>query len=270
MQLREFADRILFCESLEMKLQPAEKPLTDDEPGPPVRVSKPARPPALRFAHRPRGAKMPHPDSFYQPILRATAHHILANHELQALEVMAFTLRAFPKAPKEFRIGLVDVMHDEQRHTRMHLRRLEALGLEFGQRRVNGYVWKKALDFESPLDYCACLALTFEGGNLDHSLEFAGYFEEAGDEQSAEVMRVIHRDEIEHVAFGLHWLRRLKPSEQSDWEAYTAHLHWPMAPHHAKGSVFQRESRRRCGMTDEFIAHLEQATATQAPIDSRG
>ena len=37
-------------------------------------------------------------------------------------------------------------------------------------------------------------------------------------------MRAIHRDEIQHVAFGVHWLRRLKLPGQSEWEAYESSL----------------------------------------------
>ena len=33
-------------------------------------------------------------------------------------------------------------------------------------------------------------------------------------------MRVIHRDEIRHVAFGLTWLQFLEPEGQTDWDAY--------------------------------------------------
>ena len=36
-------------------------------------------------------------------------------------------------------------------------------------------------------------------------------------------MKAIHRDEIHHVAFGLEWLKRLKPDDQTDWDAYASH-----------------------------------------------
>ena len=263
MEIREFADRILHSTLLDEKLRAPEAPLTDAEPGAAVRVATPARPPELRFTKRRRAVRMPHPDGFIEPRLRAVAHHIMANHELQALEVMAWTLRAFPDAPAEFRSGIIEVMRDEQRHTRLHLRRLESFGLRFGAKPVNGHVWRKALESVDLLDYLACLPLTFEGGNLDHSLEFADRFDRAGDEASANVMRVIHRDEIRHVAFGLTWLRRLKPEGQTDWDAYVERLHPPMHPKHAQGTRFDREARLAAGMTPEFIDRLERARSQQ-------
>ena len=101
------------------------------------------------------------------------------------------------------------------------------------------------------------LPLTFEGRNLDHSLEFEQYFLDAGDRRSAALMRLIHEDEIGHVAFGLHWLRKLKPSGQSDWDTYVAHLDWPLRPEKARGNTFQRDARRAAGMSEEFIDRLE-------------
>jgi uncharacterized ferritin-like protein (DUF455 family) len=257
MKLAEFADQILLSPSISTKLSPLCGDPTDSAPGPLVRIPLPARPPELRFCGRRESPPMPHPDTFADSYRRAVAHHIMANHELQALEVMAFVLRAFPEAPAEFRAGLVRVMADEQRHTRLHLERLAELGMAFGALPVNGYFWRKAQEFESVLDYVAGLPLTFESRNLDHTLEFEGWFRQAGDERSAGVMRVIHRDEIQHVAFGVHWLRRLKDPDQSEWEAYESSLKWPLRPEKSRGHAFDRESRLAAGMSAEFVDRLE-------------
>lgn len=262
MELRAFAERVLQSESISEKLRPLEDPATDNEPGLACRPERPARPPQLQFAGRKQAPLMPHANTFPDPAKRALAHHIMANHELQALEVMAFTLVAFPDAPPEFRDGLARIMADEQRHTRMHIERAAVLGMQFGEVPVNGYFWAKALEFTSVLDYLAGLPLTFEGCNLDHTLEFAESFEAAGDSRSAALMRVIHRDEIEHVRFGLDWLRRLKPAEQSDWEAYVSHLHWPLRPEKSKGKTFHREPRLAAGMTEEFLDQLKKVEKT--------
>lgn len=260
MELREFAERILLSESLDEKLARAAHSWTDKRPGEAWRPEGPARSKELRFAARRTAPTMPKPGAFKDVKKRAIAHHIMANHELQALEVMAWVLVAFPEAPAEFRRGMIGVMADEQRHTRLHIERAAALGLRFGELPVNCYIWRKAQQFDNVLDYLATLPLVFEGANLDHTLEFAAYFEQAGDERGAAIMRAIHRDEIQHVAFGLEWLRKLKSPEQSDWEAFQSHLKWPLRPEKAHGDVFQREARRAAGMTDEFINQLAGAS----------
>lgn len=276
MEIRLFAERVLLSESLEEKLIPVELPLTDEEPGEPLRVEEPGRPENLQFAPRRAAPAMPHPSNFKEVKKRAIAHHIMANHELQALEVMAYMLCAFPDAPAEFRTGMVEVMADEQRHTRMHMTRSAALGIEFGELPVNCYIWKKALEFENELDYLAGLPLTFEGRNLDHTIEFEQYFLDADDPKSAAMMRQIHKDEIEHVAFGIKWLRKLKAPTESDWEAFCKHLHWPLRPFKAKGETFQREARREAGLSTEFIDMLEQTqpdpdiTVPKEPASSTG
>jgi uncharacterized ferritin-like protein (DUF455 family) len=256
MELRAFAERVLLTPDLEIKLAAPDGPLADASPGVSVRHPLPARPTNLQFAAPRRSPPMARGKALRDEGKRAVAHHIMANHELQALEVMAWTLCAFPEAPGEFRSGLGWVMQEEQRHTRMHVERARKLGLEFGDIPVNCYIWKKAMEFQSPLDYLAGLPLVFEARNLDHTLEFAAEFEAAGDLRSAALMRTIHDDEIRHVAFGIEWLRRLKPEEQSEWEAFESHLHWPIRPSKARGDVFQREARQAAGLSDEFIARL--------------
>lgn len=260
MEVRAFAEQVLYSESLAGKLKHASGNFTDHSPGEPVDVREPARSENLKFAPHRSAASMPKPGAFRDPVRRATAHHILANHELQALEVMARVALLFPEAPTEFRTGLCEIMQEEQRHTRMHAERAAMLGVEFGSLPVNSYIWKKSLNFRCVLDYVATLPLVFEGCNLDHTLEFASYFEAAGDDRSAALMRVIHRDEISHVAFGMDWLRKLKPAGKSDWDTFCEHLDWPLRPIKAKGEVFQRNARLDAGMSTDFIERLEQAT----------
>ncbi len=258
MNLRDFADRILLSATIADKVVPLDGEATDETPGPALRVALPARPPELAFCGRRETPPMPHPNTLADPARRAIAHHIMANHELQALEVMAFVLRAFPEAPAEFRFGMARIMADEQRHTRMHIERMSEFGIKFGDIRVNGYFWGKAQEFQSLLDYLAGLPLTFEGRNLDHTLEFEEWFRQAGDERSAGIMRAIHRDEIQHVAFGVHWFQRLKHPDQSDWEAYAAALKWPLRPEKSRGKSFDRASRLAAGMSPEFVDRLEK------------
>ena len=257
MELRAFAERVLYSDDLSRKTTRIAGTLTDEVPGAAVRVAEPTRPENLQFAARKTAPAMPKAESLKDLRKRAIAHHVMANHELQALEVMAMVLLAFPDAPADFRIGLAHVMFDEQRHTRMHVQRCEELGIRFGDLPVNGWIWKKAQDYSSTLEYVAGLPLVFEVANLDHTAEFEQYFRDAGDRRSAAMMRAIHKDEIRHVEFGLNWLRRLKPEGISDWDAWTGALHWPIRPSKARGDLFQREARLQAGLTPGFIYPLE-------------
>ncbi len=257
MELRAFAERILLSESIEVKLTSIDGPVEDSTPGPAVRVETPARPENLRFAAPRTTPSMPHPLALGDESKRAVAHHIMANHELQALEVMAWMLLAFPEAEAEFRLGLARVMADEQRHTRMHMERAARLGVEFGQLPVNCYIWKQTRTIDSLLDYVAVLPLVFEARNLDHTLELERAFLAVHDPKSAALMRRIHEDEIEHVAFGLQWINHWKAPDETTWEAFRSHLKWPMNPSKAIGDEFCREARVQSGMDVEFLAAME-------------
>lgn len=258
MELRAFAERVLFSDSLDEKLERVKDAFTDDQPGDARRVPVPTRPTNLVFGAPRTAPPMPNPETFEDPLRRGIAHHIMANHELQALEVMAAQLLAYPDLPREFRLGVARVMEDEQRHTRMHAERCLSLGVPFGSKPINSYIWRKSLEFRGILDYLAGLPLTFEGCNLDHTVEFEQHFRNAGDLKSAAVMRQIHHDEIEHVAFGYQWLVKFKPPELSDWEAYVQHLHWPLRPVKSIGDCFQLDARVAAGLSPEFVANLQK------------
>ncbi len=264
MEIREFAARCLLATDLDLKLAPPDETPTDQFPGEPHRAELPGRPANLQFGERRTAPAMPSAQGLKDPAKRGIAHHIMANHELQALEVMAWTLLAFPEAPADFRSGMVAVMRDEQRHTRMHVERAARLGVRFGDYPVNCYIWKKAMAFGNVLDYLAGLPLVFEGRNLDHSLELEAAFLAAGDERSAALMRRIHEDEIEHVRFGIEWFRRLKPDSLSDWDAFEQHLHWPLRPGKARGEVFQRDARLQAGLSPDFVDRIERAGSSES------
>ncbi|MEM9702258.1 MAG: DUF455 family protein, partial [Planctomycetota bacterium] len=226
MELQALAARVLLSPSIAVKLRLPRGPLTDENPGTAVRVSEPARARELRFRYRKNGPALPRGEALRDRGRRGVAHHILANHELQAAEVMASVLLAFPQAPKPFRAELGDILRDELRHTRMHLARANACGLRFGDCTVNGHVWRSAARFRDEAEYLCVLPLVFEARNLDESLELAAMFEAAGDPHGAGVMRRIHDDEIGHVAFGLRWLRAFTADNASrdDFDAWTTRL----------------------------------------------
>jgi uncharacterized ferritin-like protein (DUF455 family) len=256
MEIRDFALSVVTTEDLGTKLAPAPAGLTDDSPGPPLRIERPGRPARLAFQRRievPSIAGMP------DPAQRPRILHALANHELQAVELFAWALLAFPDAPGDFRRGLLRILDDEQRHTRMYIARVEDAGAHFGDFPVNGYFWSKVGSITSPLRFLCAMSLTFENANLDHTIDYEEAARQAGDAKTAAVIERVHRDEIEHVRFGWTWLQVFKREDESAWDAFRANLTWPLRPAKARGRTFHREGREAAGLDPAFIARLEES-----------
>lgn len=255
METRCYALSIIEARSLEAKLSPPPSGLTDHEPGPALLVERPARPPGLEI--RPgREVKVPPIGGMHEPAQRARILHGFANHEFQAVELLAWALLAFPDAPAAFRRGLLEILEEEQRHCRMYIGRLESLGVRFGDYPVSGYFWNKLAAVETLLEFVCTLSLTFENANLDHTVEYAAAARAVGDEKTAAVIDQIHQDEILHVRFGAHWLRCLKDPAQSMSEAYRQSVRWPLRPALARGKTFHPEGRRAAGLDPDFIELL--------------
>lgn len=268
MEIQAFARAVVESPDLATKLRPAPRDLTDDAPGRRRPDLRPGRSAALAIQPG-RAVKVPRLAGFADPAQRARILHALANHELQAAELFAWALLAFPDAPPAFRRGLLGILDDEQRHTRMYIARVEALGARFGDFPVSGYFWNKVDDLRTPLHFVCAMSLTFENANLDHTVVTADAARVAGDDKTARVIEQVHRDEIRHVAFGWRWLERLKPPDQRAWDAYRAALAWPLRPVKARGEPFHLDSRRAAGLEEDFIAALANETdeATRASDD---
>lgn len=259
MELREWATRVFSADSLEEKLLAPPgglKDLTDHQPGSPVAWTRPPRPSHLQIAGKTQRKKFPHPTSLEREEMRARCLHVFANHELMALEMMAWALLAFPQADSSFRKGLANILLDEQRHFRLYCERLEVMGVKFGDLPVNDHFWRSAGYITSPLDWVCTMHLTFEQCNLDHAPYFGRLFAEVEDHASAGLMKTIFEDEIRHVRFGSRWLKHYQPPQTSLFDVYQAHCTTGNPPARAMGPEFQEEARRAAGLDEDYIQRL--------------
>ena len=261
MELRDFAIRLLHADTLEGKLY---RPpggmaaLTDREPGAPVAWDQPSRPVELCIAPRKERKRLPAPASLHEPDMRVRCLHAFANHELMAVELMAWALLAYPQAPAGFRAGLVRLIFDEQRHLKLYMDRIAELGARFGDLPVNDHFWRCADSLTTPLKWVCAMNLTFEQGNLDHAPVFEEHFRAVEDHRSGDIMRQILEDEIFHVGFGVQWLKHYAPTERP-FEAYVANLTFHNAPGRARSEVFNVEARRRAGLDEAFIEAMQKS-----------
>ena len=253
MNITEFAEQIVFSNSLEEKLASPGKLSFDrlacDWLPSEKSLRSPGRPVDLRMQHDPGSNIQPPKDSQLEnERARGQLLHFLANHELLATELMALVLLKFPDAPRSFRQGVLVTLQEEQQHTRMYLRRMEECGVEFGTYPVSGQFWRFVEPMQSPMDFVSRLSLTFEQANLDYSLHFANVFHRISDLETASLLRQIYEDEISHVQHGLHWFRQWKDPAKSDWDAWNEALEFPVSPARARGP-----GRHSIGMGDERL-----------------
>jgi uncharacterized ferritin-like protein (DUF455 family) len=185
---------------------------------------------------------------------RARVLHELANHELQAIELIALALLRWPDAPAGFRRGLVATLRDEQRHCAMYLARLRACGEDVGVVPVSRFFWDTLGGIQTPEAFLAGLSLCFEVANLDFCQTWRTRFADAGDPKTADVLSAVYTDEIRHVAHGLVWFDRWTDGDRID--AWEQHLPPPLTPARGRGPQFDRVGRIAAGFTEAEVERL--------------
>ncbi len=263
--LRAWCLSILESGDLATKLRapagPDGAPLTDDLGGEPVFFDRPARDPQIALSER--ADSLPKLHELKDPEARAICLERFAHHELQAIELFAWALLAYPELPPEARRGMAAALVDEQRHCRLYLKRLEAHGRRFGEGALSDYFWKHVPEIRAseagPLAFFCAMGLTLEQANLDFALTYRDAFRQAGDEQTAKVLELVHREEIGHVRLAVDWLRKLDEEASSLTEAYERSVPFPYCAARAKARRFDVASRKRAGLDEEFIEHVRTA-----------
>jgi len=258
MDIRTFAERVLFGHKLSEKLVSPGR-LTDENTGQALAmIRRPARPAGLELSsNTKKRVTFPSVAALDDPTARGRVLHFFANHELLALELMALALLRFPNAPGRFRKRLVATMKDEQKHLNLYLARMKTLGVELGTVPLNSFFWDRLSTVETPLEFVAGMSMTFEQANLDFSLFYRDAFRTVGDQFTADIMDEVLVDEIAHVRHGTHFFDQWRSPELTQWDAYRALLQYPLTPARAKGIGFTRTHRKKAGLDEDFIARLE-------------
>ncbi len=265
MEIRQFAEIILYGKDLtrEKLLHPGE--LTDDFPGQAVLTpSSPGRPSGLDFVSEYQTKKIfPNLNALEKEHERAVMLHFFANHELLAMELMALALLRFPDAPSAFRLGIARTIMEEQRHMTLYISRMNELGLEFGSISVNQFFWKCLSDMKSPLDYVVKMSMTFEQANLDFACFYREKMHKIGDKETASILDSVYEDEIGHVKHGVVWFEKWRDQSVSSWNFYCQNLQFPLSPARAKGVIFDSEARVKAGLDNVFIEQLSVYSASK-------
>jgi uncharacterized ferritin-like protein (DUF455 family) len=214
--------------------------------------ARPGRPSELLAARK--AAKTPGKDALREPSKRAQILHTFFHHELQAAELFAWAILAYPDADSGFRRGVARLLLDEARHMRLYRERIQALGYDIGAFPVRDWFWNRVPSATTPTGFVATLGLGFEGGYLDHAARFAERFAAVGDEESAALQRRVAREEEPHVRFALRWFEKFTGAVT--YAGFAEHLPPPLTPGLMRGKRLETEARLRAGFPAPFLEEL--------------
>jgi uncharacterized ferritin-like protein (DUF455 family) len=255
--LQRWAWDYILTDDLALKVAPPAPPSLLEADPPPRRIASPGRPPQLPVAAR--APKAPGPDALRDPRRRAQLLHTFWHHELQAAELMAWAILAFPEAPAPLRRGLLQVLEDELRHMALYREHLARLGSEIGQFPVRDWFWQRVPGAEALPSFLAVMGMGLEAANLDHAPRFAARFRAVGDARGAEIQEQIAEEEIPHSALALRWYRKLTGATDDElFLRWTGSLPPPLSPLLMRGLPLDRGRRGRAGFPGAFLDALER------------
>ena len=228
------------------------------------RIERPGRAAHLRTTSR--SPRTPRPSALREISARAKLVHTFLHHEIQAAELFAWAVLAFPETPRTFRAGLVRLCGEELVHARLYEDHLGRLGARYGDYAVRDWFWERGRAHD-PLQFVAFQGLGLEGANLEHSARFGEAFRAAGDEEGARILDRVGREEIAHVAFARRWFETFSgaPLSYANWaQALPA----PLSPSVLRGVPLNLPARRAAGFDDAFLDALAAAPPTTRRSDA--
>jgi uncharacterized ferritin-like protein (DUF455 family) len=136
--------------------------------------------------------------------------------------------------------------------------RLAELGAAYGDMNAHDGLWQAAEGTaDDLLARLAIVPLVLEARGLDVTPAMIGKLRAAGDDRSADMLQIIHDEEITHVAAGARWFRHLCEGRGLD----PAATYGALVRERFKGSLkppFNRASRDAAGLPPEFYEPLAE------------
>lgn len=256
---RQAALEALLCENVDQKCHAVDQIDLDETVDVAIQPAEPA--PLPHSPGRPQNPKLVSPSALKirrvsTPEGRAVLLHALAHIEFNAINLALDIVWRFAGQPPAFYRDWLQVAKEESMHFQLLRARLVALGYDYGDFVAHNGLWEMAQ--KTADDLLARLALvprTLEARGLDASLPIRRKLAHAGDEQSAQILDVILRDEIGHVGIGNQWYRHVCSVRGLDpYSTYDQLAERYNAP--TLRGPFNWQARRQAGFDERELARL--------------
>jgi uncharacterized ferritin-like protein (DUF455 family) len=195
---------------------------------------------------------------------RAALLHAVAHIEFNAINLALDAVWRFAGLPEAFYRDWLRVAAEEALHFTLLQQHLATLGHAYGDFDAHDGLW--AMAERTQADVLARMALvprTLEARGLDASPPMQQRLRKAGDLRAVQILDVILRDEVGHVAIGNHWYRWLCDRDGLEPVATYARLARQYRAPRLKGP-FNLAARQAAGFTDAELAAL--GTGDDTPV----
>ncbi|MRD48966.1 DUF455 family protein [Caenimonas koreensis DSM 17982] len=188
---------------------------------------------------------------------RAGLIHSITHIELNAIDLALDVIWRFAGMPPQFYLDWMQVAKEEALHFTLLRNHLVTLGFDYGSFDAHDALWQMAEKTkDNILARIALVPRTLEARGLDASPAVKKKLVSAGDMKAGEILDVILRDEIGHVAVGNRWYRHLCEQRGLDPISTYAQLCERYQAPHLRGP-FNLEARRAAGFDEAELAALQ-------------
>ena len=188
---------------------------------------------------------------------RAVLIHALAHIEFNAINLALDAVWRFSGMPEAYYTDWLQVAQEEAYHFTLLSEHLVTLGYHYGDFPAHNSLWELAEKTQD--DVLARMALvprTMEARGLDATPAVRAKLAQARDLPAAEILDIILRDEIGHVAIGNRWFGYLCTQRKLEPISCYADLALQFNAPKMRGP-FNLEARRAAGFTDDELLALQ-------------
>lgn len=189
---------------------------------------------------------------------RACLLHALAHIEFNAINLALDAVYRFRDLPADYYSDWLGVAAEEAYHFQLLQEHIKTLGFAYGDFPAHNGLWEMAIDTaHDALIRMALVPRVLEARGLDVTPALIQKLESANDHAAADILRIIRRDEIGHVAVGTRWYRYLCQERDLD----PARTFFELVECHLKGKLkgpFNFPDRIAAGFDAEEVRRLEQ------------
>jgi len=164
---------------------------------------------------RPDRPRLVHPRQLKRRSLHTTAGrqallHALTHIEFNAINLALDAVCRFQYLPTDYYNDWLRVAAEESYHFQLLRTRLNELGRDYGDLPAHDGLWEMARrTAHDPLIRMALVPRVLEARGLDVTPGMIAQLQAVGDTATADILAIILRDEIQHVAIGSRWFEYL-------------------------------------------------------------